>query len=253
MTHPPPLVPTAYRPVLRETVGSTNDEAKTLARDGAEMGTVLWALEQTSGRGRSGHAWSSPRGNLYASMILRPACSAEEAAQLGFVTSLAVGDAVAELAPCCGQLACKWPNDVLLGGRKVAGILLESEIGQDGRLTFLVVGLGVNLLSAPANTEFSATSIAAEGASSPPPETALHSFLRHFDSWARRWQQQGFAPVREAWRERAYALGGPIRARLDTATLHGRFIDIDQQGALLLETGGELRRISAGDVFPAHG
>lgn len=252
MTGPPPLVPAAYRPVLRETVGSTNDEAKALARDGAEAGIVLWSLEQTSGRGRSGHAWSSPRGNLYASVILRPACSAEEAAQLGFVTALAVGDAVAELARCRGPLACKWPNDVLLGGRKIAGILLESEIGRDGQVTFLIVGLGVNLASAPSNTEFRATSIAAEGVPAPPPEAALDTFLRHFDRWARRWQQQGFAPVRQEWRERAFALGGQIRARLETATLQGRFVDIDQQGALLLETGGEVRRISAGDVFPAR-
>jgi BirA family transcriptional regulator, biotin operon repressor / biotin---[acetyl-CoA-carboxylase] ligase len=185
-------------------------------------------------------------------MILRPGCSAEEAAQLGFVTALAVADAVAELVCRRVLLSCKWPNDVLLDGRKIAGSLVESETGGGGHLAFLIVGFGVNLLSAPANTEFPATSLAAAGTPAPPPEAALDAVLRHFDAWARRWQEQGFAPVREAWRERAFARGLQIRARLETATLHGRFVDIDQQGALLLETGGELRRISAGDVFPAH-
>jgi BirA family transcriptional regulator, biotin operon repressor / biotin---[acetyl-CoA-carboxylase] ligase len=245
-------LPASYAPVLRERVGSTNDEAKALARNGSEAGTVVWALEQTAGRGRGGRTWSSPRGNLYASLILRPACSAEEAAQLGFVAALAVVDLLRELASDIAPLACKWPNDVLFGGGKIAGILLESEIGQDGRPAFLIIGLGVNLAVAPSDAEFPATSLAAHGVPAPAPQAALDVLLRHFDAWARRWQQQGFAPVREAWRRRAFALGKQIQARLETATLHGRFVDIDEQGALLLETGGELRRVSAGDVFPAH-
>ncbi|HUC11526.1 MAG TPA: biotin--[acetyl-CoA-carboxylase] ligase [Stellaceae bacterium] len=252
MSLPRPLLPAAYRLDLRDTVGSTNDEAKALARDGAEAGTVVAALEQTAGRGRRGRSWSSPRGNLYASLILRPACSAEHAAQLGFVAAIAVGEALSELAEGRAAVAYKWPNDVLTGSRKIAGILLESETGRDDRLAFLVLGVGVNLASAPSETEFPATSFAAEGWPPPTAQTALAALLRHFEIWAARWQQQGFGPVREAWRACAFALGGQIRARLETATLHGRFVDIDQQGALLLEIGGELRRISAGDVFPAH-
>jgi BirA family biotin operon repressor/biotin-[acetyl-CoA-carboxylase] ligase len=247
-----PLLPAAYRLVFHETVGSTNDEAKELARQGAAEGTLLWALEQTAGRGRRGRLWSSPRGNLYLSLILRPACLPDRAAQLGFVAALAVMDALRELVPGLDDVACKWPNDVLAGARKIAGILLESEMGEGENLAFLVVGVGVNLVSAPAAAEFPATSVAGEGHPPPLPAAALEAFARHFDAWSRRWWARGFGPVREAWLARAVALGREIRVRLETATLQGRFVDIDQLGTLLLDTGGELRRISAGDVFPAR-
>lgn len=112
--------------------------------------------------------------------------------------------------------------------------------------------MGVNLVSAPSDAEFPAISLAGEGLPAQTPEAALAAFVRHFEIWVRRWREEGFGPVRDAWRARAFALGEPIRVRLDTTTLHGRFIDIDQRGALLLEVGGERRRISAGDVFPAR-
>jgi BirA family biotin operon repressor/biotin-[acetyl-CoA-carboxylase] ligase len=251
MTISAPLLPAAYRLILRETVGSTNDEAKELARAGAIEGTIVCGLRQTAGRGRRGRIWSSPPGNLYASLILRPVCTAEDAAQLAFVAALGVGESLSELAPI-SHIAYKWPNDVLAGGRKIAGILLESETAENGSLAFLIVGVGLNLVSAPSDAEFSATSLASEGLRAPTPEAALAAFVRRFEIWVRRWRGEGFGPVRDAWRARAFALGEPIRVRLDTTTLHGRFIDIDQRGALLLEIGGERRRISAGDVFPAR-
>lgn len=252
MTLASPLLPAAYRLILRETVSSTNDEAKELARAGAAEGTIVCGLQQTAGRGRRGRCWSSPPGNLYASTILRPACTPPVAVQLAFVTALAVGEALSQLAPALPSIAYKWPNDVLAGGRKIGGILLESETGENGRLAYVIVGVGVNLASAPPNAEFPATSLSGEGMLAPKPETALAAFVRHFDTWMRRWRQQGFSPVRDAWRASAFALGEPIQVRLETATLHGRFIDIDQQGELLLEVEGEQRRISAGDVFPAR-
>lgn len=252
MTVSPPLLPAAYRLIVRETVASTNDEAKELARTGAAEGTIVCGLQQTAGRGRRGRYWSSPPGNLYASIILRPACALEAAAQLAFVAALGVGQALSELAPALPSIAYKWPNDVLAGGSKIAGILLELETGENGSLAFVIVGIGVNLASAPLDTEFPATSLGAEGMPAPPPETALAAFARHFQSWTQRWREEGFGPVRDAWRARAFALGEPIRVRLDTATLHGRFVDIDQRGVLLLEVRGEQRRISAGDVFPAR-
>ena len=252
MTMSAPLLPAAYRLILRETVGSTNDEAKELARAGALEGTIVCGLRQTAGRGRRGRIWSSPPGNLYASVILRPACTPEGAAQLAFVAALGVGESLSELAPTLSPIAYKWPNDVLAGGRKIAGILLELETAESGNLAFLIVGVGLNLVSAPSDAEFPATSLAGEGLPAPTPEAALAAFVRRFEIWVRRWREKGFGPVRDAWRARAFALGEPIRVRLDTTTLHGRFIDIDQRGALLLEVGGERRRISAGDVFPAR-
>ena len=252
MTPPRLRLPAAYRLGFYDTVDSTNEEAKRLARSAAEEGTLIWALEQTAGRGRRGRAWASPPGNLYASLILRPQCPLDRAAQLGFAAALAVGDT---LTSTCEQpldrLFYKWPNDVLLHDRKVAGILLESELGVGEFPKFVVVGIGINLVSSPRETEFPATSIAEQGLGTVSPSSALEGFADHFRAWTERWRKEGFAPIRAAWRARAKALGESIRVRLEPATLHGRFIDIDQHGALLLETAGALRRIAAGEVFPA--
>jgi len=251
MTRRQPSLPAAYRLVRHDTVGSTNDEAKRLARDGAEEGTLVWAVEQTAGRGRRGRAWASPPGNLYASLILRPRCPIDQAAQLGFVAALAVGDMLgATSEEPLDRLSYKWPNDVLLRGRKIAGILLESELGEGGTTEFVVVGVGINLVSSPRDAEFPATSIAEEDLGTISPSVALEGFSRHFRAWAKRWREEGFAPVRTAWRARATALGEPIRVRSEPTILHGRFIDIDQHGALLLESAGELRRIAAAEIFP---
>ena len=252
MTPPQWRLPAAYRLVLYDTVDSTNDEAKRLARAAAEEGTLVWAIEQTAGRGRRGHTWASPPGNLYASLILRPRCPIDQAAQLGFIAALAVGATLGSiLKKRLDGLSYKWPNDVLLRGRKIAGILLESELGEGGSLEFVVVGVGINLVSSPRNAEFPATSIAEEDLGTVSPGAALEEFAGHFWAWEERWREEGFAPVRRAWRTHAAALGEPIRVRLEPATLHGRFLDIDQHGALLLESAGEIRHISAGEIFPA--
>jgi BirA family transcriptional regulator, biotin operon repressor / biotin---[acetyl-CoA-carboxylase] ligase len=258
MIAPLPNLPPGYRLVCHDTIGSTNDEAKRLARGDAATGTLVWALEQTSGRGRRGRPWVSPRGNLYVSLLLRPLCSPERAAQLGFAAALAVSDALASLVPGLAGLALKWPNDVLLGGRKIAGILLESEIAADTasgsgdqRPAFLVIGAGVNLAAAPAAAEFPATSLSAEGYSPPEPRALLEAYARSFESWERRWRKKGFAPLRTAWLARAAGLGRAIRVRLDNRDLHGRFADLDHGGTLVLETADGPTLISAGDVFAA--
>ena len=251
MTRFQPALPQGYRLVFCESIGSTNDEAKRLARNGAPEGTLVWALEQTGGRGRRGHTWASPPGNLYASLILRPRCSIDQAAQLGFVAALAVGTTLTSTTERQLDALCyKWPNDVLLGERKIAGILLETELGENEAPAFVVIGVGINLASSPRDTEFPATSIAEEDLGTVSPSAALEGFAHHFQAWERRWREEGFAPIRTAWRARAMALGEAIRLRLGPTTLHGRFIDIDQQGALLLENAGEFRRVAAGDIFP---
>jgi BirA family transcriptional regulator, biotin operon repressor / biotin---[acetyl-CoA-carboxylase] ligase len=254
MSAPQPRLPAVYRLVRYDTVGSTNDAAKCLARASAEEGTLVWGLEQTAGRGRRGRAWSSPPGNLYVSLILRPPCRVDQAAQLGFVAAIAIGDTLSSICENrLDGLSYKWPNDVLLRGRKIAGILLESELQNDGKMPlFVVVGVGVNLISSPPDTEFPATSIAEEELGTITPAAALEGFALHFQTWAKRWRAEGFAPIRAAWCARAAALGEPIRVRLEAATLQGRFLDIDQQGALLLETTEGLRRVSAGEIFPTN-
>ena len=245
-------LPAGYRLIAYDSIGSTNDEAKRLAREGAAEGTLVWALEQTAGRGRRGRAWVSPPGNFYASLILRPDCPASRAAQLGFVAALAVGGALRAILPRIGRLTFKWPNDVLIDGRKIAGVLLESETIAPERLDFVVVGVGVNLTASPQGMEFPATSIVGAGLGEVMPEVMLAEFVVHFRSWSLRWQAEGFAPVRAAWMAAAaIARGEPIRVRLGALGLCGRFLDIDHEGNLLLDCAGECRRIAAGEVFPA--
>jgi BirA family transcriptional regulator, biotin operon repressor / biotin---[acetyl-CoA-carboxylase] ligase len=254
MTESSLSLPDFYRLIALERVGSTNDEAKTLARSGAADGVLVWAKQQTAGRGRRGRPWVSPPGNLYVSLIVRPnGCTPAQAAQLGFVAALGLGDAILELAGPALRLPLryKWPNDLLVGGRKVAGILLESETSGGDGVDFVVIGVGVNLASAPQETEFPATSLAEQGAGEIAPAMLLHAFVEHFDAWAARWRGGGFAPLRAAWLRRASGIGEEVRVRLDRATLFGRFLDLDADGALLLDAADGRRRIAAGEVFPA--
>lgn len=231
--------------------GSTNDEAKSLAANGAADGTVVWAREQTAGRGRRGREWVSPAGNLYLSMLLRPGRPPVESAQLSFVAAVALGDAIAEFLPGHAELNCKWPNDVLVNGRKVAGILLESSGAATGQATdWVVVGCGVNIAGHPPDTLYPATDLAAEGASAASVEAVLEHFLESFFRWRDRWMEAGIAPVRAAWLARAAGLGRDITVRLPHREIRGRFVDMDRDGALLLEGPGGVREtISAGDVF----
>lgn len=242
-------LPPAYRLVALETIDSTNEEAKRLARQGAEDGTLVWAREQTKGKGRSGRSWASPRGNLYFSLVLRPDCPPVAASQLSFVAALGAGFGLAEVLPPMIDLRYKWPNDILLNRRKVAGILLETESAAADRLDWLVLGVGINVAQRPAETAYPATSLREEGDLDSSVEAVLDAFARHFLSWVNRWLDDGFAPVRAAWRKSAIGLGETIRVRLPNAELDGVFEDIDADGALLLRAAGTVRRITAGDVF----
>jgi BirA family biotin operon repressor/biotin-[acetyl-CoA-carboxylase] ligase len=247
------MLPAGYRLICHGKLDSTNDEAKRLARDGATEGSLIWALEQTAGRGRRGRPWISPPGNLYVSLILRPDCPPSRAAQVGFVAALAVGGALAAVIPDLVGLSYKWPNDVLINGRKFAGVLLESEMTSPEKLSFLVVGVGVNLRHSPKGAEFPATSVQEQGLGMVAPEALLEAFVRSFHAWKARWDTEGFAPVRAAWlAAAAIARGADIRVRLEAAELQGRFFDIDAQGALVLDAEGGCRRISAGEIFPAQ-
>lgn len=246
-----PALPEGFCLHRYDTLGSTNDEAKALARAGAPDGTIVWAGEQSAGRGRRGRVWRSPPGNLYVSLVLRPEGALSQAAQIGFVAALGLGDALRSLAGPALQLRYKWPNDLLVAGKKLAGILLESETSATDRVDFVVLGIGVNILTAPEDVEFPATSIAAEGVAGVTPAAVLEGFARHFAGWAGRWRREGFAPLRLAWLEGASGVGRSIRVRLEHDTLVGRFQGLDADGALVLEGADGRRRITAGEVFPA--
>ncbi len=224
-------------------IDSTNEEAKRRAAAGAPTGLVIWADRQSAGRGRQGRAWQSPLGNLYCSILLRPEKPAIEVAQLSFAAALAVCEAL----PGVRALGCKWPNDVLVGNKKVAGILLESEAA-GSKVAALIIGFGINLESHPEGTETPATSLADVGIRTTP-SAVLGDLCRHFLTWYEIWRDQGFAPLRQAWLGRAHALGSEMRVRYGAFETLGRFVDLDASGALVLETSEGRRHISAGDVF----
>ena len=218
-----PDLPPAYRLVALESVGSTNEEAKRLARAGAEDGMLVWAKEQTAGRGRRGNAWTSPAGNLYTSLVLRPEVPPARFGELGFVAALAIGETLGAFVEPLTELRYKWPNDVLLNGSKASGILLEGESGAD----WLVLGIGINVAHHPEG----ATSIRAEGGAEATVETVLDRFSRAFLAWANRWLDDGFrrsappgcaAPSRSARRSRCASRRRPCAAASPTSTATAR-------------------------------
>lgn len=241
----------AARPPIENYVelDSTNAEARRRAEAGEAGPVWIAAGVQTAGRGRRGRAWSTEPGNLAATLLTTTDRPPAEAAQLSFVAALAACD----LADTClgqGAARLKWPNDVLVHGRKAVGILVESGARPDGRL-WLAVGIGVNLKHAPDDTERPATAFA-EYMAGPPPEplVALDVLAVAFERWRGAWATRGFPPIAAGWSERATGIGERCVARLPNRTLEGLAEGLDPDGALRLRLDdGGLERITAGDVF----
>jgi BirA family biotin operon repressor/biotin-[acetyl-CoA-carboxylase] ligase len=241
-----PVLPTGFTLHAHDEIDSTNEEARRLAAAGAPHGTVVWARRQTAGRGRRGRSWVSEPGNLFVSFLLRPSRPAAEAAQISFLSALAVGEALDRFRPVDTALAYKWPNDVLLDGSKVSGILLESAAGGPSGLAWLVVGIGINLAHHPDDVERPAAHVGA-GAK---PEAVLAVLAERLAHWLARWEREGFGPARDVWLARAAGLGGPVTVRLANETLDGLFEGLGPDGTLaLLLPDGSRRAIAAGDVF----
>lgn len=244
-----PAWPQGYALKEFESLDSTNEEARRLAASDTPVPIWIRAERQTAGRGRRGRAWESPAGNLAATLLLRPDRPASECAQLSFVAALAAAETVATFLPA-SEIRVKWPNDVLAGGRKIAGILLESASGAGSVPLWLAIGIGLNLAHHPEGTEFPATCVAAQGAAPPVPRDALLHLAAGFAKWYDMWRAEGFAPIRDAWLARAAKLGERIRARLTSEEISGVFEGIDETGALILrEAQGRTRLIAAGEVF----
>ena len=243
-------LPAGYRRIAFDRVDSTNDVARRFAEAGAGEGLAITAQRQTSGRGRQGRSWISPHGNLHATFLLRPPVRAAQAGEFGFGVAVALAETIEDLAAGCvrgGEAKCKWPNDVLVAGRKIAGILMESR-GTPETLDWLIAGIGVNVAEAPADTSWPATSLAALGVE-PSVERTLEALARRLDRWYRRWLADGFAPLRESWLARAHALGRTFRIRRNGGEREGKFVGLDAGGALVLELpGGRRETISYGEV-----
>jgi BirA family biotin operon repressor/biotin-[acetyl-CoA-carboxylase] ligase len=225
-------------------IDSTNEACRLRALAGEAAGLVIRADRQTAGRGRRGRNWSSPQGNLYTSILLRPQRPPSEAFALGFAAVTAIGDVAEALLPAGTRVQHKWPNDLLIEGSKASGILLEAQPG------FVVLGIGVNVVSHPPDTPYPATDLVAAGASPMTPQALLERLLTVFAPLYDSWERAGFAALLPAWRRRAAGLGETIEVRLERETLSGTFRDLEPDGTLRLGlSDGMERRIAAGDVY----
>ena len=231
-------------------VDSTNAEAMRCASRGEDTGLWIVADRQTQGRGRSGRSWSSPPGNLHASLLLQLGCAASTAQQLSLVAGVAAIDAITDAlgAPLAGRrLRLKWPNDILLDNAKLGGILIESTTIGARRIG--VVGIGVNIEAAPEGLGRAATHLGALG---PPPDrdAVLRALIGAMQQWLAAWREgSGFDTVRLAWLERAGLPGEPISVNTGTGPISGVFLGLDASGALLLrDAAGGDRRFTFGDV-----
>jgi BirA family biotin operon repressor/biotin-[acetyl-CoA-carboxylase] ligase len=240
-----------FRLSAHDALPSTNTEALALARRGETGPLWVTARQQTAGRGRRGNAWISTPGNLYATLLLCDPAVPENAPQLSFVAALAVYDAIIEQAfTLPAELALKWPNDILFGTAKLAGILIESEI--IAMRLAVAVGIGVNCMHHPVETAYPATDLAAAGVA----VSAEDLFFALSVAMARRlaqWQRGAdFQSIRADWLDRAAGIGGEMRVRLPkNREFVGRAEALDESGRLLLRLAdGTLQTITAGDVFP---
>jgi BirA family biotin operon repressor/biotin-[acetyl-CoA-carboxylase] ligase len=240
-----PILPPGYRLIARDEVGSTNDEGRALIAAGVAQGAVVWAESQTSGRGRQGREWVSPIGNLYSSIILHPAVEPARLPEIAFVAALAVRDAVSEYLPPDVAVQFKWPNDVMAAGRKIAGILIETEKLPDEARTALIVGIGINIVSAPKETDYPATSISAL-ARAPKVGRLLSALVAALDRRIDLWIRSGFEAIRREWMRNAYGVGSQVKA---SNGITGTFSGLDDNGAIIIAlTDGEKRHLVSGSV-----
>ena len=231
-------------------VDSTNSTAKELAQAGAEEGTVVIARKQHHGRGRFNRIWQSPEGGVYLSIILRPKKSTEKISLLSFVAALAV---VKTIESYSLHTTIKWPNDTRVNGKKIAGILLESEIKGD-EIIYVVVGIGINLNTdkkhLSPDIQPQSTSMSHELGAPIDYHEFLRTFFIHFEKTYLLFVDRHFDKIINEWKSHTDTLGKTIHVQTSTETLQGLAFDIDPQGFLLLRTeNGEIKKILSGDCL----
>ena len=261
------LTPSEVRPILRtkwmgrsihhfHSMDSTNSMAYQLALQGAEEGEIVVAESQKKGRGRLGRKWySPPLTNLYLSVILRPEIPPQQASLITLMAAVATAGAIHKFSGLHPTI--KWPNDILLKNRKVAGLLNEIHSETD-RIHFVILGVGVNLnmdeKMFSKEIRSLATSLKRETGESVSRKAFLQTLLEELEMWYETFLKEGASPVLKAWREKAQIQGRPVKVTSFGEVLSGTAIDVDSDGALVLETKeGERKRVVAGDVEYARG
>jgi BirA family biotin operon repressor/biotin-[acetyl-CoA-carboxylase] ligase len=227
------------------TAESTQDLVRTAALSGEGEGYAVQSLQQTKGRGRHGNEWDSPMGNLYLSVLLRPKSGPETAGQMAFVVALALSAAIDPyIDPAKDRKSLKWPNDILIGGLKISGILLETNLKGIAAIDYLIVGTGVNIFAPPEGR------VGLDSLKTKPVYVNVFrdEYLAQLAVYYDLWTKKGFAPIREEWLKQAHGLGQALKVRLPEITYEGTFEGIDDSGALLLKADGKVRTFTAGEV-----
>ncbi|MCQ8241403.1 biotin--[acetyl-CoA-carboxylase] ligase [Rhizosaccharibacter radicis] len=247
----------AWRLQCHDSLPSTSDAVIEAAEAGEPAGLAILARRQTRGRGSRGRSWvEPPEGNLAVTVLLRPDDMLDVPAVWPFVAGLALHDALVEAAGIAERdvhrLILKWPNDIMLDGRKLAGILVERGVS-DGVTAWLAIGFGANLVLAPSGPGISAAALTSLGVCCSP-EHVAHRLLAALDKWQDALRDRGFGAIRSTWLERAHPVGTEIRCVVSGISRSGRFSGLAEDGALLLQDAGNLLRVDTGHILmPAEG
>ena len=246
------MQPIDWRVEFHDELTSTSDHCIARAEAGEPAGLVIMAARQTRARGSRGRAWTGGAGNLACSVLLRPADDGALVSAWPFLAGLVLREALAAAltAGAAARLSLKWPNDVLLDNRKLGGVLVERGIGQGGggNTDWLVIGLGANLAVAPDLPERRAASLA-ELAPPPEPLAVVALLLAALGRWCAVLARDGFEPIRQAWTGYAHPVGTPLAVRTRDVQTDGLFAGLDNDGALMMRTGRQLRRFETGEIL----
>ena len=246
----PPRLPPQFEVEALERTGSVMETALERAADGAGEGTLIWAREQTNARTRRGNVWIGYAGNLHCALIIEPDYPNEESWQLVYVNALAAGSAIAEMVSPMTGLRFAWPNRLLINDLLAARLDVAATDPARDPYPALVLGASVNVAAHPPQPEPEEyNSIHASNAADVTVVDVLEAYASHFLAWSSRWAEEGFGPLRRAWRIRADGLDTQSEIRLIGGSIRGQVDDVDERGALVLDTGGGPRRITIGEYF----
>ncbi len=236
--------PVIWRLQVHESLTSTSDICVAAAKNGEPDGLAVLARTQTAGRGTHGRGWVAPQGNLYLSFLVRPDMPVARLGEWGLMAAVSLVDALLPHVP--QGLSLKWPNDVLRDGAKLSGILCEASTRPDHTLDWLVIGVGVNLRHAP---EVPGRRTACVGPDAPVPEAFARGYLDCFSARQRVLEQDGFAPIRDAWLKQAHPQGTELRITSGGAQVSGRFHGLSARGTLLLDMDGTIKEFASGEIL----
>jgi len=236
----PATPPPGWRLRIEDSVPSTSDLVQRLALSGEPEGLAILARQQSGGRGREGRLWSSPPGNLYFSLLLRPGGPVRDAGRWALVAGLTMIEGLASFAADPAALRLKWPNDVLLGDAKLAGVLCESAATAEGELDWFIMGIGANLAVPPVLPDR-----ATAGLGAIPPEQVACAMLAALERWRALWGAEGFGAIRTAWMARGPAMQTPLTLRGGRS---GHYAGLAEDGSLLLAAEGQVRAVATGEV-----